>query len=84
MFSGYLYLGVVHEELLGQHIPAGVSVKVGMFVQKPGDDVNMHCRVKMLQLLKKYIHITILSWHEIFLEGTLDSPRWAHTTVMPG
>ena len=55
MFSGYFYLGIVHEELLGQDIPAGVSVKVGMFVQKPGDDVNMHCRVKMLQLLKKYV-----------------------------
>ena len=55
MFSGYFYLGIVHEELLGQHIPAGVSVKVGMFVQKFGDDVNMHCRVKMLQLLKKYV-----------------------------
>ena len=47
-----IHLGIVHEELFGQHVPAGVSVKVWMFVQKPGDDVNMNCRVKMLQLLK--------------------------------
>ena len=55
-----IHLGVVHEELFGQHVPAGVSVKVGMFVQKPGDDVNMNCRVKMLQLLKKNISLKIL------------------------
>ena len=52
MFSGYFYLGVVHEELLGQHVPAGVRVKVGVFVQQPGDDVNMDCRVEVLQLLQ--------------------------------
>ena len=52
MLSGYLYLGVVHEHLLGQHVPAGVRVEVGVLVQQPGDDVHMHCRVKMLQLLK--------------------------------
>ena len=46
------YLGIVHEELLGQDVPAGVGVKVGVFVQQPGDDVDMDCRVEVLQLLK--------------------------------
>ena len=59
-----IHLGVVHEELFGQHVPAGVSVQVGMFVQKTGDDVNMNCRVKMLQLLKKIIsRFCLTQWH---------------------
>ena len=33
--SGYLYLGVVHKHLLGQHVPAGVRVEVGVLVQQP-------------------------------------------------
>ena len=50
-FAVLVYLGVVHEELLGQHVPAGVRVQVRVFVHQPGDDVNMNSRVEMLQLL---------------------------------
>ena len=48
----YIYLGVVHEELLGQDVPAGVRVQVGVLVQQPGDDVHMDRRVEVLQLLQ--------------------------------
>ena len=42
---------VVHEELLGEHVPAGVGVEVGVALQQLADDVHMDTRVQVLQLL---------------------------------
>ena len=42
---------VVHEELLGEHVPAGVGVEVGVALQQLADDVHVDTRVKVLQLL---------------------------------
>ena len=42
---------MVHEELLGEHVPASVGVEVGVALQQLADDVHVDTRVQVLQFL---------------------------------
>ena len=44
---------IVHEELLGQHIPRDISMKVAMARHQLGDDEDMNSWMKMLQFLAR-------------------------------
>ena len=52
---------VVHEELLGEHVPAGVGVEVGVALQQLADDVHVDTRVQVLQLLDSGL-VSIVSY----------------------